>query len=297
MLALAVAAIVLAGVLGFLIARSGGGGSAPAAVRLATAGPVQISYPSTWRERALPPAQTAGLTNGLAVGPAGPSPGLLVIGTSPPDSAHPLAQPLRAALTQTTAANVLTLGGIDFNVYPGSPAVGGSFYALPTTAGTVFAMCLSSAPASGFTHSCQRVLGSLRLTSGRILPPGQSATYASAVNQAMSRLNAARTKAAAQLRDATTGTAQAAAATQLAAAHTTAASALAQLTSVGPATAANAAVVTALRATASAYTALARAATDNDAAGYSQATSALTQAQDSLQSALTRLGSLGYQVG
>ncbi len=298
LLVLAVAGILLAAVLGFEIAPSSGGNSKPApAAALAAAGPVQISYPPTWRRQALPRARTRGLSDGLAVGPAPPARGLLVIGTSRADDANLLSPPLRIALSDKTVASVVKLGGLAFNAYPSASAVGGSLYALPTTAGTVFAICLTAGAPPGFTHSCERALATLRLTSGHILAPGQNATYASAVNRAVTELNAARSKAASQLRLARTGKAQAAAASQLAAAHAAAASTLSHLTSVGPATAANLAVVAALRATASAYTTLGRAATDNDPAAYSKASSAVTQREKSLQSAFAQLGNLGYQVG
>ncbi len=298
---LALAGIVLAAVLGFVVARSTGGSSSPSAPahagKLAAAGPVQISYPSTWRRQALPRARTRGLTGGLAVGPASPAGGLLVIGTSTGDNASLLSPPLRVALSEKTPANVVKLGGLAFNVYPNAPAVGGSLYALPTTAGTVFGICLTAGAPPGFSHSCERALATLRLTSGRIVAPGQNAHYASAVNRALSTLNAVRSKAASQLRLANTGRAQAAAADQLAAAHAAAALALSHLSSVGPATAANLALVAALRATATAYTALARAATDSDGAAYTKASSAVTRGESSLQPALAQLRRLGYQVG
>jgi hypothetical protein len=223
-----------------------------------------------------------------------------VIGTSRADRVSHLSQPLRVALSGRSPANVVTLGGLNYNLYQNVTAHGrsaGSLYALPTTAGTVFGVCLTSGAPSGFNQSCERVLATLRLTSGRILPPGQSETYASALNRALSKLNAARSKAGSQLRLARSAQAQAAAASALAAAHTAAASALSQLRTAGPATAANSAVVAALRANATAYAALARAAVDNNPVGYSQASSAVSRSSSSLQSALARLGSLGYQVG
>jgi hypothetical protein len=299
--ALALACVLVAAVLGFAVARlTGGNAPAPAPDDQASAGPVQISFPSSWHRQGLPRAEAHGLAGALAVGPATPGRGLLVIGTRRADGVNHLSQPLRVALSGRSPANVVTLGGLNYNLYQNLTAHGrsaGSLYALPTTAGTVFGVCLTSGAPSGFNQSCERVLATLRLTSGRILPPGQSVTYASALNRALSKLNAARSKAGSQLRLARSARAQAAAASDLAAAHTGAASALSQLRTAGPATAANSAVVAALRANAIAYAALARAAVDNNSAGYSQASSAVSRASSSLQSALARLGSLGYQVG
>jgi DNA polymerase III delta prime subunit len=299
--ALALICIFVAAALGFAVARLTGGNAAPAAPdRQASAGPVQISFPSSWQRQDVPRAEARGLVGGLAVGPATPGRGLLVIGTSRADRVDQLSQALRVALSDTSPANAVTLGGLNYNVYQSPTAhdrSAGSVYALPTTAGTVFGVCLTSGAPSGFNQSCQRVLATLRLTSGRILPPGQSETYASALNRALSKLNAARSKAASQLRVASSARAQAAAASDLAAAHTAAASTLSQLRTAGPAAPANSAVVAALRANASAYAALARAAVNNNAAGYSRASGAVSRATNSLQSALARLGSLGYQVG
>ncbi len=294
--ALALAGILIAAVLGFAIARSTGGtASSTAPEKSISAGPVQVTLPSTWHAQSVPATQSRGLADAIAVGPTAPAHGLLVIGTSNADNRYLLSQPLRIAVSDKSPANVVTLGGLNFNLYPNISV--GSVYALPTTAGTVFAVCLTGGAPAGFSHGCERVLSTLTLTSGRVLPPGQDATYTSAVNQAMSKLNTVRSKASSQLRHARTAHAQAVAANELAAAHTAAASALSRLTGAGPATAANSAVVAALRATAGAYTALGRAAAANDDAAYGQASSAITRADHSLQSALARLGNLGYQVG
>lgn len=299
--ALALACVLVAAGLGFAVARLTGG-NAPAAApdQHASSGPVQISFPSSWHRQGLPRAEAHGLAGGLAVGPATPGRGLLLIGTSRAGRVSQLSQPLRVALSDRAPANVVTLGGLNYNLYENLTAHGrsaGSLYALPTTAGTVFGICLTSGAPTGFNQSCERVLATLRLTSGRILLPGQSETYASALNRVLSKLNAARSRAGSELRLARSARAQAAAASDLAATHTGAASALSQLSTAGPATAANSAVVAALRANATAYAALARAAVDNNTAGYSRASGAVSRASSSLQSALARLGSLGYQVG
>jgi hypothetical protein len=298
--ALALTCILAAAALGFAVARLTGANSPAAAPdKHASAGPVQISFPSSWHRQRLPRAEAHGLVGGLAVGPA-PGHGLLVIGTRRADRVSELSQPLRVALSDGSPAHVVTMGGLNYNLYQTPTARGrsaGSVYALPTTAGTVFGVCLTSGGPPGFNQSCERVLATLRLTSGRILPPGQSETYASTLNQTLSKLNAARSKAASQLRLARSARAQAAAARDLAAAHTAAASALSQLRAAGPATTANSAVVAALHANATAYAALAQAAVNNDAGGYSKASGAVSRATNSLQSALAGLGSLGYQVG
>lgn len=295
-LALAAAGILVAAVLGFALARSTGGSAAPTSHgNNVSAGPVQLTLPSTWQAQSVPAGQSRGLADAIAVGPKPPAGGLLVVGTSNVNNRDLLSRPLRVAVSDSSPANVVTLGGLNFNLYPSTSV--GSVYALPTTVGTVFGVCLTGGAPANFSHSCEGVLSTLTLTSGRVLPPGENATYASAVNHALGKLNAALSKTSAQLRQARTAHAQAAAANQMAAAHTAAASALSRLTAAGPATTANSAVVAALRRAAGAYTALGRAAAGNHAAAYSQARSAITQADDSLQSALAQLGNLGYQVG
>ncbi len=199
---LAIAAILVAAALGFGFARLLGGGSSKPANKAASAGPVQLSFPSNWLIQDVPAAQARGLTDPLGLGPPSTGHGLLVIGTSEGRNGSLLPGPLRSALSDGSPANVVTLGALNFNVYPNISEGAGSnasLYALPTTAGTVFGICVTSGAPAGFTHSCERVLASVRLSSGRVVPPGQSASYASAVNQTIDKLNAARAKAGAQL--------------------------------------------------------------------------------------------------
>jgi hypothetical protein len=125
---------------------------------------------------------------------------------------------------------------------------------------------------------------------------GPSASYASGLDAVISRLNATRSTAGAQLLAAHDAQGQAKAAAELAAAHTEAASALLRL-SAGPASATNAAVAAALRVTANAYGALGSAAAQNDANGYRAASASLTSATNALNSAFGQLRALGYRVG
>jgi hypothetical protein len=298
---LALIGILIAGALGFVVARATRGSPSPALPdKQASAGSVQISFPFKWHRQAPLAGPALGLTDVLAVGPSSLDGGVLVIGRSDAGNGNLLPQPLLVALSGSPPAQVVTLGGIKFYRYSNASAGAGdastSVYALPTSSGTVIGMCLTHGAPPGFTTSCERVLATLRVTSGSVLPPGQSVGYASDLNSAINKLNAVRSSAGSQLREALNAQAQATAANALAVAHANAASALGRL-NPGPADAANSALVAALGTTANAYASLARAAEHNDAVGYSAASKSVTSANKALNSALDQLSSLGYHVG
>jgi hypothetical protein len=167
----AVAGVLLAAGFGFAIARLTGG-STPLAN--ASAGSVRIALPSGWQLRTVPGAQGRRLSDALAVGPASPARGLLVIGTSHVRRANALSRPLRLALSGRSRATVVTLGGLQFTRYPpvrANRAPAEAVYALRTTAGTVFGLCRRAGAAPAFIQSCEQVLATMTLTAGRVLPP------------------------------------------------------------------------------------------------------------------------------
>jgi ATPase family associated with various cellular activities (AAA) len=300
---LVVGGTLAAAALGFLVARTTGGGTAVAALdKHASAGLLRVSFPSGWRREPPPAAVQLGVTDELALAPASSAGGSLVIGRAQTADPSLLPQSLLATLRSTPSGQVVTLGGARFYRYLNLSPLGRhsseSLYALPTTVGTILGVCASNAPSASFTINCERVLGTVKLASGSVLPAGPNSSYAAALNQVIATLNTARTTAGSQLRGARGPTALANSANQLAAADSQAGSALLSLNaSAGPAAAANSALATALRTTADEYRALARAAENNDLSGYQAADTALKRSTQAVNSAFAELGRFGYRVG
>jgi hypothetical protein len=192
----------------------------------------------------------------------------------------------------------VTLGGLRFYRYLNLSPRGAtleSVYALPSTVGTILGECVTGGARPSFARSCERVLATLRLSSGSLLPLGVSVSYAHALNQAISTLNAVRSGAGAQLHAPGNAGARAKAAASLAAAHAAASAAVSRL-DAGPASTANSSLASALTLAANAYTALARAAAHSDVRAYASAEVSLANATSAMAAALAQLGRLGYSV-
>ncbi len=295
----AVGVVLAALVIGAIVALTTAGSSRNGTSKAAYVDAVRVSYPSNWRQTAPAANPTLGLTGELAVASPAPTRGELVIGKMAQGDASPLPPTLMATLPSTAAPQIVKVGRVVFYRYLGSPqpgeSVGESVYAMPTTTGTVIGVCRPQGNGAAFASSCQRVLATLQLTSGKALPLTLSTSYASELNAVIGRLNAVRASAGPQLAAATSAHTQAAAATQLAQAHGQAASALVHL-GAGVATAANAALAHALLVTADAYTALAQAAVHNNPHAYSTARADLARSAQALSLAFGQLRRLGYQV-
>lgn len=303
-----VAAVVIVAVIGFVLARSsrgtdgGSGGSAPALSSQAATTSFRVSYPANWHRLSVPPAGLLPSLNGpLALAPTGTG-AELVIGTASPGEAPAgqLPAALRAAVSTAPRAQLVSLGGRRFyrylNLTPKGQGVTESVYLLDTTNGTVGAVCAAQKPSELFTATCERVLASLKLTSGSVVAPPVQAGYALQLNAAVAKLNEARRALGPAL---STGSlaARAQAARQLAAAHAQAAASTARLSPDGGGlTAANRALVSALGRTASAYRALGRAITDRRQAAYRSAEGQIQASSRALGLAYVGLRGLGYRI-
>jgi hypothetical protein len=300
-LVLAVGCTIIVAALGFVIARVTSNPASSAALdRHATAGLLNVSFPSGWRRTSPPARPQLGLTDELAVAPAGASQGMLVIGrTTVTGNANLLPESLLATLPVAPKPQTVTVGKRNVYRYPnlhsGRTDEPESVYAVPTTVGNVVGVCLPQRAPASFASTCQQIFASLRLASGTLLPLGPSPSYASALNAVISRLNAVDARLGAQLRNAPDAEGQAKAADELGQAHAAAAAELVRV-SAGPANGANTALVTALTLTAGAYRALGRAAAREDARGYGAATASLARATSALDSALAQLRTQGYEV-
>jgi hypothetical protein len=296
---LAVGVAVVAGLLGLLLAVATGGSNSPPAPLNghATAGPLRVSFPTNWKQQTPPASPALGLTDELALAPPSSTGGTVVIGRATTTDASLLPQKLLASLPSQPKPQVVSLNGAQYYRYLDLTPQGAngpvSVYALPTTAGTVIGACLKSGASASFAGNCERVLGTLRPTSGSVLALGPSAAYASGLNAAISKLNLVRASADPQLRSARTPAAQAQAANELAAAHKSAAATVSGL-SAGPAESANVTLAASLLSTSDAYASLARAAAAGDTQGYATASAALGRAQEQLKAAFTQLSQLGY---
>jgi hypothetical protein len=304
-----VAAVVIVAVIGFVLARSsrgtdgGSGGSTPALSGRAATTSFHVSYPANWHRLSAPSAGLLPSLRGpLALAPTGTGEEL-VIGTasSGGSPAGELPAALRAALSSAPRAQIVSLGARRFYRYldltPKSRGVTESVYLLGTTKGTIGAVCAAQKPSESFTATCERVLGTLQLTSGSVLAPEVDPGYALQLNAAVAKLNAARRALGPKL-SAGSLPARAQAAQQLAAAHAQAATSVTRLSPHGGGLkAANRALVSALQQTGSAYRALGRAITGRRQAAYGSAEGQIAAGARALGAGFTRLRGLGYRIG
>jgi hypothetical protein len=300
---LTVSGVLIAGLLGFLLARalSGSGSSAPRLDQRAAVGLLRVSFPAGWRRESPPSVPALGLADELALVPARPAGGLLVVGRATTPGPSVLLPPsLLSATGHLGPAQVTTLDGAHYYRYLNETVRGlagrSSLYVLPAGAGTIFGLCEQRGSDPAFAGICERIVGTVRPVSGGLLRVSLAPSYASALTAAMAKFSAARSTAGTALSRARTPKAQAAAAAALATAHFQAAGAVAKL-SAGPAQGANLALADALRKTGNGYQALSRAAAGNDARGYAAARSIVSGAATRLGAAFTQLGKVGYVAG
>jgi hypothetical protein len=294
------AGAVAVAVVGFVLARYGTSkstASPPPLSRQASVANFRVNYPSTWR---VGPASTAPLVplgDVLTLADGAASNSRLVIGTQ--HTATPAALPSRlaAAVPPSTRPQVVTLGTTRFyrylNLTPHGQNVAESIYALPTSGGTITAVCSAAKFTTRFTSNCERVLATMKVTAGDVLSVGVDPGYALELNRILGQLNDARSSAGPGLRSSRVET-RARAASALATAHAQAATAAGHLT--GQVSSANAGLVTALQRNATAYRALALAASKDDVAAYGRAQGAVASAATGLNAAFSQLRQLGYTI-
>jgi hypothetical protein len=302
-------AVAIVAVIGFLVARAsrgtggGSGPSAPALSRHAATASFRVSYPANWHRLSAPPAGLLpSLSAPLALAPKGTGQEML-IGTMSAggSSAGQLLSAVGPTDTSGSSVQIVSLGGQQFyrdlNLSLRGQGVTESIYLLDTTKGTIGAVCAAQKPSQSFTATCERVLATLRLTSGSVLAARVDAGYAQALNAVVTKLNAARSGLGPKL---SSGSLQsrAQAAQQLATAHAQAAASAFRLSPGESGLAAtNRVLVSALRQTAAAYQALGRAISDRRQAAYRSAEAQIAASAGALDSVYTRLRGLGYRIG
>lgn len=295
------AGLVVVAAVGFLWAHYGlkrTAGSPPALDRHAAVANFTLAFPSEWRVEGPRPDPHLSLADELTLVSSQVPGSRLLIGTSHPADPGALPPRLQATLVRPGTPQVVTLGNSGFYRYLDvTPTSGGgseSIYALPTTMGTVTAVCSTQSKGTAFTSNCERVLATVHMTSGSVLSLGVDPGYAFALNRILNQLNAVRRSAGGGLLAGDVKT-RIQAASALAVAHDQAASAARHMRAVNV-SAANQPLVAALNMNATAYRALARAAGGTDVAGYGRAEAALGAATRALGAAFAQLRRLGYQV-
>ena len=305
-----IVAAVLALVAGLLLGGSSGS-SGSAFTDSASAGYVELSFPSSWQRLGGAPtvpgltfSQPLALSTGAAAGAsstysASSSQRLLAgeVGASGPSL---LPASFTAALHGTLPhPEAVRLGAYEAYRYSGLSVHGLAspltLYTVPTTGGVVTIACLgSTATASG--SQCAQIAATLKLNGTTAFGLAPSQQYASALGSIFGTLNNAVNTGTAHLSAASSAAAQAAAASQLAAAYTTASRALAKL-SVSPAVQSiNANLAASLAALGRDYAALATAARAGNEAAYARAQHAIGSDGARTTSALAALSQAGYTV-
>ncbi len=297
---LALAAAVA--VVGFALARYGSSKSPAAPAPLdhqASVANFRLNYPSGWTVRPASTVPLVPLDDVLALGSDQSRDSRLVIGTQHTTAPGTLPPKLAAVLPPTTRPQVVAIGGRDFlrylNLTPQGQNVAESVYALPTTAGTITAVCSAPSYTARFTGECERVLATLKPTAGDVTSVTVDPGYAVQLNRILGPLNQARRTAGPGLRSRKVSD-RVHAASVLAKAHAQAAAAAGHI-SAGSVSAANQVLVTALNQNARAYKALALAAAEQNAPAYGRAETALAGAGSRLGAAYDQLRRLGYQIG
>jgi serine/threonine protein kinase len=301
-LLLASLAAVAMVILGFAIAPAHGGGRSgePLSEHVANR-TLSVSYPASWRARstaAVDPGVT--LSEPLALAGAGDR-GALVIGGAQTTSSTLLPSELLASVRGTPRGEAIRLGGFELYRYrdlmPRGAGKPETVYALPTTVGVVLGACeLPAHGVSATNAECERILATLELIKGSLMPLGPSHSYAAALSSAIDQLNATQVKLRSQLASAVSAGAQATAAGLLAKASDRAAAAL-RHAAPGPAErAANASILAALASSGDAYATMARGARSESSAVFGQGRHDVASAARALAGALARLAPAGYEL-
>jgi hypothetical protein len=291
--------VALAATAGSLALISTGGGSekrSNAGSRI-SAGAFVLPVPRGWTRASPTAADTTGLVDSVALRTSRDASGTLIVGRAATATGL-LPRKLTATFSGTPAPQLVTLGGARYyrylDVTPRAGRGSESVYTLPTTAGTMLAVCVAHRPGSSFAARCEHVLGAARLTAGTTAASPEP-SYAAAFTAVIRKLNAIRVSATQRLSNGRDAQKQASAAATLAAGHLQAAAALERLNG-GTARSANASVAAAIRAIGSAYQSLGNAASRGDTTAYNAASAEISSATVSLSSAFARLRALGYQV-
>jgi serine/threonine protein kinase len=305
---LTVAGLVAAAAIGFVVAPSSGGSTSRASslAGRASSGPISVSVPAGWRRQAGARTPHLALRDEIVLTHARPDPaaagagGTLVLGTTRTTDPSLLPADFRAALPSAPTRQQVALGSGRFFRYldltPSGAGAPETVYAAPTTKGTVIGACLLEGAAASFPGDCERVIGSLRLGSGRLMGLGPNTALAARLSRALTDLNAALSRAGGSLGRAHTPNAQSRAAQEIADSYGHAAATVDRLTPIPTAAAATAALSHSLRKMGAAFAGLGHAAAQNDRRGYGAARGAIQSDAAAISAALQQFVRLGYSL-
>jgi hypothetical protein len=300
--------VLVAAVLGFVLAGSGGGDKAPTfqtPTTPAAAKGVEVLVPPDWKKLASAP-QIPGvkLDQPVAYGPAGTDGGgqSVTVGnvTDGADNSALLSPDFLAAAGfeagKLPARKSVELGGGGVQAYeyenltvkgaPGKLTV----FTAPTSAGVATVVC--SVPA----QDCEAIANTLKLSDGKPFPVGPSKEFGAAVSKALGDVTKASQTARAQLKSAKTNKSQAPVARKAAVAYDQAAKSIEQL-EVSPADEAlKALILGPLRDGQQAWKRLSTAASKHDGSAYKKAQADIAAAEKDLGGAVRGLAAAGYSV-
>jgi Protein kinase domain len=299
-----VAAALIAAAVGAVLGGGRGSSSHPYG-NSASAGNIELSFPSTW-QRTAPAQAIPGLafSETIALAPTGaPAGERLLAGEVNARGPSLMPSGLLAELAHPPASPAaVRLGDVDAYRYSdlsvrGLPATL-TLYVVPSTAGVATVACLGgSAATSAYTQECAQIAATLRLSGASAFALTASPQYAGALSRALGSLQSALAGAGSRLHSASSVSAQAAAAKEIASAFENAGVSLARLPVSPSIGGANANLASALKATGAGYGALAGAARAEDGAAYAQASRVLSRSQARIASALGELRKAGYTIG
>jgi serine/threonine protein kinase len=299
---LIVAGLVAAAAIGFVVAPSSGGSASRASplIKRATSGSISVSFPGEWARRAAAATPHLVLSNQIVLGRVRPSGGTLLLGMARTTDPSLLPADLRAALPSAPTPQHVALGSVRFfrylNLTPSGAGAPETVYAAPTTAGTVIGTCLLQGAAAAFPSDCERVIGTLRLHSGRFLGLGPNNHLAAGLTRSLTALNVALARSGARLGRARTPGAQSDAARDISVAYGRAAASIARLSPVPTAAAATTALARSLRKMGAGFASLGHAAARNDRRGYDAARGAIQSDAAAISAALQLFVRLGYSL-
>jgi hypothetical protein len=223
LLGLALLGVVV--VAGLLIGRASGGSNepTPAASRVYTERPLELSYPDGWqRAEDPPPIPGLKLQNPIAVSESGVGRDALLAGTTDATGPSLLPAALLDRLGETPARDDAVRSG-ELEAYryrdlrPDGFEGTMTVYVAPTTEGVVTVACAASTLriAETFLPACGEVAGGLKLIQGEPFALGADKNYLAKLDQTFERLNRDRAREARTLRGAKTQAGQAQAAASL----------------------------------------------------------------------------------
>ena len=293
--AVALGLLVIVG--GFLLGRSGSGGSddlSPA--RAVSAGPLELNSPGDWTRASQPPEIPGlSLASAVALAPSGgEAQGTLVAGLVEAENGTLLPSDFLQRLSRRPAQDdAVKLGELEAYRYKDLAPRGFdrslTVYTAPTQQGVATIACAApNVRASAFLAECEGVAATAKLTSGTPLPLGVNLDYLDAVDRTVDRLNALRASGVRALRRAKSGRGQAVAGRRLAGAYRAAAVAL-RHSEAANTVAANTAIVKALGQAASAYRRLAASARRGSRKAYDQSRKRVSRAEADVKAALKGL--------